>query len=113
MGYAYCSSMKDEYTEAYIEDLNLLYSKELIELNPMEQQVALFKAQRIGEETKPLIVIQSEIETVVKAENNGEISDTSAQVEVKHSTNKGDIIRTYSLIKEDGKWRINSWKDEK
>ena len=79
----------------------------------MEQQVALFKAQRIGEETKPLIVIQSEIETVVKAENNGEISDTSAQVEVKHSTNKGDIIRTYSLIKEDGKWRINSWKDEK
>lgn len=113
IGYAYCSSMKDEYIQSYIEDLNLLYSKELIELNPVDQQVAKFTAQRMEDEKKPLVVIQSEIETVVKAESNGEISDKNAQVEVKHSTNKGDIIRVYSLVKEDGKWKINSWKDQK
>lgn len=113
MGYAYCSSMKDDYIEEYIEGVSLLYSKELLELNPQEQQVATLTAERITDEARPLILIESEIETVVKAENNGTISDTSAQVEVMHYTNKGDIARTYNLIKEDGKWKINSWIDEK
>ncbi len=113
MGYAYCTSMKDAYIEDYITDLNLLYSKELMELNPKEQQVAKFTAERLADTEKPLVVLESEIEAVVKVEKNGQISDTDAQVEVKHSTNQGDITRTYSLVKEDGKWKINSWVNEK
>lgn len=113
MGYAYCSSMKDEYIEAYVDDIRLLYSKELLKLNSKEQQVAAITAERITEVDRPLIVIESSIETVIKPEIGGEISDTQAQVEVKHSTNKSDVLRTYTLIKEDGKWKIKSWKDEK
>lgn len=113
MSYAYCSSMKDDYVDEYVADVSLLYSKELLKLNPQEQQVAMITAERITEESKPLIIIESEIETVVKAEVDGKISDESAQVEVMHYTNKGDIARTYTLIKEDGKWKINSWQDEK
>lgn len=113
MGYAYCSSMKDEYIEGYVEAIRLLYSKELLKLNSKEKQVAAITAERVAEVDKPLVVIESSIETVVKPEVDGKISDTEAQVEVKHSTNKSDILRTYTLIKEDGKWKIKSWKDEK
>lgn len=113
MGYAYCTSMKDEYLADYVADISLLYSKKLLELNSQEQQVAALTADRLANAEKPVIVIESRIETVLKAEEDGEISDTTAQVEVMHYTNKGDITRTYSLIKEDGKWKINSWKDKK
>ncbi|WP_054743548.1 DUF6715 family protein [Cellulosilyticum ruminicola] len=113
LGYAYCSSMKDEYINQYVEDIRLLYSKELLKLNSKEKQIAAIIAERVAEIDKPLVVIESSIETVVKPEIDGKISDTEAQVEVKHSTNKSDILRTYTLVKEDGKWKIKSWKDEK
>ena len=111
MGYAYCSSMKDQYIGDYVQDLRLLYSQELLERNTEEQQILAITAERITDVEKPLILIASNIEAVIKSQDN--TSETKMEVEVKHSTNKGDILRTYHLVKENEKWKIDSWQDKK
>lgn len=112
MGYAYCSSMKDTYIDAYVDDLRLLYSKGILENNTKEQQVAALTLERIQKEDAPLIIISSTVEAVIKTQVGDTISDTSAQVEVKHFTNQGNFTRTYTLVKEDGKWKIDKWQNE-
>lgn len=111
MGLLYSSSMKDQYITTYVEIVRELYSKELLELNTQEAQEMGIKLSREEQIDSPLIIIGSEVQEVIRVKENDSIKEDDVQVEVTYYMNSGDINRTYHLIKEDDKWKINSWED--
>lgn len=112
MRIGYSSDIKDEEFTAYAEALRMLYTKRLQEVNPIETQVSGLIAERSESGDKPLIMINSEIMDVTIIKDSGDSQNDSAGVVVKHGTNKGSITKEYSLIKEDGMWKIQSWETQ-
>lgn len=113
MRIGYSSDIKDEEFTAYAEALRMLYTKRLQEVNPIETQVSGLIAERLENEDKPLIMINSEIMDVTIIKYSDDSQNDSAGVVVKHGTNKGNITKEYSLVKEDGMWKIQSWETQK
>ena len=113
MRIGYSSDIKDEELTAYAEALRMLYTKRLQEVNPIETQVSGLIAERLENEDKPLIMINSEIMDVTIIKDSDNSQNDSAGVVVKHGTNKGNITKEYSLVKEDGMWKIQSWETQK
>lgn len=113
MRIGYSSDIKDEEFTAYAEALRMLYTKRLQEVNPIETQVSGLIAERLENEDKPLIMINSEIMDVTIIKDSDDSQNDSAGVVVKHGTNKGNITKEYSLVKEDGMWKIQSWETQK
>lgn len=113
MEIGYSTDIKDEDFEAYAQNLRMLYTKQLQELNPLEEQVNKLIAERILSEDKPLIIITSEIEDITIVKDSSTDEEKSAEAIVKHGTNKGSTIKKYRLIKEDGMWKIQAWETQK
>lgn len=106
----YSSEIKDGDFTAYAETLRVLYSKRLQEVNPIELQVSGLISERLKNEDHPLIMIDNQILDTTIIKNVQETQEDSAEITVKHGTNKGSITKTYRLIKEDGLWKIQSWE---
>ncbi len=109
----YSSGIKDEDFTAYAEALRMLYTKRLQEVNPIETQVSGLISERLKNEDDPLIMINNEVGDVTIVKNAQDAEDESAEIMVKHGTNKGYISKKYMLIKEDGMWKIQSWETQK
>lgn len=113
MRIGYSSDIQEEEFTAYAEALRMLYTNRLQEVNPIETQVSGLIAERLENEDKPLIMINNEIMDVTIIKDSKDSQNDSAEVTVKHGTNKGNITKKYSLIKEDGMWKIQSWETQK
>lgn len=109
----YSSGIKDEDFTTYAEALRMLYTKRLQEVNPIETQVSGLISERLKNEDDPLIMINNEVGDVTIVKNAQNAEDESAEIMVKHGTNKGYISKKYMLIKEDGMWKIQSWETQK
>lgn len=111
MNLFYKEAMQDEYIEQYIEVMRMLYSDELLELNSIEEQRANIELSRLVS-TNELIMYGSNIENELKLKENGKVLDDTVIIEVTHYANVGDIKRSYTLVKQDNGWKIESWTDE-
>ncbi|MBE6023145.1 MAG: nuclear transport factor 2 family protein [Cellulosilyticum sp.] len=112
MGIAYKYPMDDEAIKSYVETIRELYSNEFKELNPQESQIEALKKEHETMSGEQMELVISEVTEVYVAQNDqGEA--IGAEVNVLHATNQGSTVRTYLLTKEDGKWKINGWENEK
>ena len=111
MGIGYSSQMSKEDIPSYIEKIRPLYSEELKELNSVEVQTAEFIAEIDKNLEDSFIIISSQIGDVTIIKDSDEEEPKIAEVMVKHSSNQGDLVRTYRLVKENEQWKINSWEN--
>ncbi len=104
----YNPAATEKNIDDYVMAIRKLYSKELLAMNTVEDQVATLTKEKSDDATNQLEIITNEIKkTYIVKDNEG--NDTSAEINVLHLTNQGSINRTYFLVMEDGKWKINSW----
>lgn len=108
----YSAEIKDEDFTTYAEVLRMLYSQRLQEVNPIQIQVSGLISERLKNEDNPLIMISNEVLDTTIIKNVQDEEEDSAEVTVKHGTNKGSITKKYLLIKEDGLWKIQSWETQ-
>lgn len=85
--------------------LRLLYSKELLALNDYETQLKELELELSNNHQKDFYLKEARIESI-QFENVD-----YALVNVFNETNKGMQQRKYTLIKEEGLWKIYSWTD--
>ncbi|PHV71187.1 hypothetical protein CS063_05705 [Sporanaerobium hydrogeniformans] len=112
----YSSYSADEDISTYVETIRMLYTNELKVLNEKAEQEAELRRERALHDSKPLVLLSSEIkETQLKGNQNGDASkealNTEGIVSVLHYTNKQDINRDYFIQKEDSEWKIAGWED--
>lgn len=110
MAVAYSSQMSKEDVPSYVEKIRGLYSQELNDLNSKDTQQQSMMQELDDNSKESFIILSSQIGdvTVINNSNEGEM----AEVMVKHSTNQGELIRMYKLIKENEQWKIYSWENE-
>lgn len=109
MSILYKKEMTDDYVAQYVTEIRKIYSKGLLSASSSEAQGEAILKERAEQKAVPTILISSEIEEVIKVKANGKVSDEVVQVEVMHYTNKGDIKRVYTLVKENDLWKIDRW----
>ncbi|MEF9959837.1 MAG: DUF6715 family protein [Niameybacter sp.] len=85
--------------------LRLLFSEELLALNKYEKQFEHLRAELIKNHAESIYLEGSQIESI------NFLTPDDAFVEVLYKTTKGAQKRQYTLVKEDGLWKIYSWKD--
>lgn len=85
--------------------LRLLYSEELLELNSYEKQLEALEMELSQNNKEDLYLKEARIDSI-----KFETAD-HALVSVFNETNKGMQQREYTLIKEEGLWKIYSWTD--
>lgn len=85
--------------------LRLLYSKELLALNSYEKQLEALEMELSQNNKEDLYLKEARIDSI-----KFETAD-HALVSVFNETNKGMQQREYTLIKEEGLWKIYSWTD--
>nr|WP_307992304.1 DUF6715 family protein [uncultured Niameybacter sp.] len=85
--------------------LRLLYSEELLALNSYEKQLEALEMELSQNHKKDLYLKEARIDSI-----KFETAD-HALVSVLNETNKGMQQREYTLIKEEGLWKIYSWID--
>lgn len=85
--------------------LRLLYSKELLALNSYEKQLEALEMELSQNQKEDLYLKEARIDSI-----KFETAD-HALVSVFNETNKGMQQREYTLIKEEGLWKIYSWTD--
>lgn len=100
----YRGKLTDAQLETYVIATRKIYSNELNHLNPIEQQKEALK----NEETGQPVAYQVQDIYIQRDKND---KDVRAEVVILYATNSGSFMRNYNLIKEDGLWKINSWKD--
>lgn len=85
--------------------LRLLYSEELLALNSYEKQLEALEMELSQNNKEDLYLKEARIDSI-----KFETAD-HALVSVFNETNKGMQQREYTLIKEEGLWKIYSWTD--
>lgn len=85
--------------------LRLLYSKELLVLNSYEKQLEALEVELSQNHKEELYLEEARIDSI-KFE-----TPDYAVVHIFNETNKGTQQREYTLIKEEGLWKIYSWTD--
>ncbi|WP_053984919.1 hypothetical protein [Niameybacter massiliensis] len=107
--------MEVQYSEAWEPDnelekqtllaLRLLCSNRLLELNTYNKQIENLRTELIKNHTEGVYLNNSKIESI------NFLTPDDAFVEVIYDTTKGTQKREYTLVKEEGLWKIYSWKD--
>lgn len=107
--------MEVQYSEAWEPDnelekqtllaLRLLCSNRLLELNTYNKQIENLRTELIKNHRENVYLNKSTIESI------NFLTPDDAFVEVVYDTTKGTQKREYTLVKEEGLWKIYSWKD--
>lgn len=103
----YGGSISDEDVPAYVEVVRKLYTKGFNDLNPVENQIAGFKAEL---KTNSDLRITGSRVSAVNILQNEQGEEIEASVTVQHLMNNSAGTRKYVLLKEDGLWKINGWE---
>lgn len=107
--------MEVQYSEAWEPDnelekqtllaLRLLCSNRLLELNTYNKQIENLRTELIKNHRENVYLNKSTIESI------NFLTPDDTFVEVVYDTTKGTQKREYTLVKEEGLWKIYSWKD--
>lgn len=107
--------MEVQYSEAWEQDnelekqtllaLRLLCSNRLLELNTYNKQIENLRTELVKNHRENVYLNKSTIKSI------NFLTPDDAFVEVVYDTTKGSQKREYTLVKEEGLWKIYSWKD--
>lgn len=103
----YGGAMTDEEVPAYVEVVRKVYTDGFNELNPVENQIAGFKAELTA---NPDVRVTASRVTSVNILQNEQGEEVEASVTVQHLMNNSVGERKYVLLKENGLWKINGWE---
>lgn len=106
MKYEYSKEIKEEDIPLLLETMRMIYSEELLKTNSLESQQTSLLVEMASNKEKGLYIIGSEIGDILYKDAD------KVTIMVKHSTTLGDISRSYDLIQENEKWKINYWEDK-
>lgn len=105
MGLQYGENVISELTEETMKALRMLYSKELISLNDSNRQLELLAAELKHNKEVGIYLVGSTIESIAFP------TPDTALIEIMHEMTRESQKRQYTLIKQEGLWKIHSWKD--
>ncbi len=110
MSIGYGSKMTEDDITSYVDKIRDLYSEEFKKLNSVEAQKQHLIDEINSNEKDSFTIISSDIDDVTIINDNDETE--IAEVTVKHFTSQGELMRTYTLIKENEQWKICSWEND-
>lgn len=106
MQYEYNKELRNEDIPVLIETMRMLYSDKLVANNLLEIQEISLTQEIASNREKELYMTGSKVGDVIYKEED------KVTAIVQHFTTLGGVRRTYHLIKENDRWKINSWEDQ-